>query len=286
MVELILNSVVRVRQQKMLAKLLSGLDINEEESQLYSFLLESGPLPAGKIATLIGCPRSSLYGVLSRLQERGLVGQSVHQGVKVFAAQDPTSVVLLFQRRIDELAANQSEYKKLLPSLLRHGSAGLLAPRFQVYEGGEGLKGVLQNMLLYSNIETMALWPIKAMVEILGEQFFRHLNKERIKSRIYTRAIWPASQTLDTRQHGYLGAGQGFLREIRIAPRNLTFSMGYWIYADKVAFLSSKHESFGFIVQSRELVELQTVQFEVLWRISQVLQTNCNATADFLRDLT
>lgn len=140
-------------------------------------------------------------------------------------------------------------------------------------------------MLLYDDIETQAFWPIKAMLDILSPDFFRYLNKERIKNHIYTRAIWPQSQVVDIKKHLYLGAGGEFQREIRIAPEGIDFSMGYWIYKDKAAFISSRKESFGFIIESRELVEMLLAQFEVIWKISKALKMESEDTASFLREL-
>lgn len=268
----------------MLTQVLAGLDVTPEESELYGLLLTTGPLPAGKLATRLGCPRSSLYNLLAKLQEKGLLSESIQQGVKIFAAQDPTTVLALFQRKIDELKIAQTSYKKMVPTLLAQRPA-VFAPRFQVYEGNEGLKSVLQDMLLYSDQSTASLWPIRSMIEILGAPFFRYLNKERIRNRLFTRAIWPANQVLDIGEHPYLGSGPEFHREIRVAPAGINFSMGYWIYADKVAFLASRRESFGFILQSRELVELQLVQFDVLWTASKPLDSDAPAKERFLREI-
>lgn len=262
----------------MIVQLLAEIGVSEEEAHIYSLLLETGPMQAGKLAMRVGVPRSSLYGTLGKLHECGLVSQSVRDGVKVFAAQDPAVVLKLFQQRIDKLTAAQLDYKRILPTLLSRNSSSLIAPKFQIYEGGDGLKSVLQDMLLYSNIDTAALWPIESMVDILTPQFFRYLNRERIRSKIHTRAIWPADQVLNMVEHPYLGSGPAFYREIRIAPETMKFSMGYWIYADKAAFLASRRESFGFIIQSRELVELLLAQFDVLWQLSAPLGTSTAAT--------
>ena len=62
------------------------------------------------------------------------------------------------------------------------------------------------------------------------------------------------------------------LRRIRIAPLEIDFEMGYWIYASKVAFLSSLKESIGFIIESRELVEMMSVQHDIIWRLSQPIE--------------
>jgi hypothetical protein len=123
------------------------------------------------------------------------------------------------------------------------------------------------------------------MVDILGESFFKELNKERIKRKLYTRAIWPQSQKLDIKKHPYLGFGKDFLREIRIAPNNISFSMGYWIYGNKIAFISSKREAFGFIIESKELVEMLSTQFELMWQLSKPVDAKQSDGYEFLKEI-
>jgi sugar-specific transcriptional regulator TrmB len=257
----------------MLSNILANLGVDPEESRLYALLLETGPLPAGKLAGRTGIARSSLYGILIRMQDKGLVAQSIRNGIKVFSAQDPAKINLLFQEKIEQLKSHQISYKKLLPNLLAQATSKLLTPKFQLYEGQEGLKNILQDMLLYNDLQTSALWPIKSMVATLSPQFFKYFNEERIRNRLHTRAIWPVKQCVDIEQHPYLGSGPEFYRQIRIAPKDMDFSMGYWIYADKVAFISSKRESFGFTIQSPELVELLMTQFDVVWQISKPIES-------------
>jgi hypothetical protein len=45
----------------------------------------------------------------------------------------------------------------------------------------------------------------------------------------------------------------------------MEWTMGYTIYGDKVSFVSSNKEVFGFIVQSAEFAALMKMQFDVLW---------------------
>src|SRR5262249_22093479 len=155
-----------------------------------------------------------------------------------------------------DLSREQRIYEELLPSLQKKVPSSFLSPKFQLYEGAEGLQFVLKDMLLYRNIATCAFWPIKAMVDILSPEFFHYHNKQRIRNNIYTRAIWPEHQTVEIKDHPYLGTGEEFRREIRIAPEEIDSSMGYWTYGNKVTFISSRKESFGFIIESRELVEM------------------------------
>lgn len=273
----------------MLTDQLSSLGLTQEETKTYLALLELGPTKVSYLARKIGKPRPTLYGFLKKLHEKGLITQSLEYGdfgTKVFIAEPPHKISQLFRQKIENLENQQKLFKTILPELEKTSATKFLSPKFQLYEGIDGLRHVLKDMLLYSDIETTAFWPIKSMVETLSPEFFRYHNKERIKNRIFTRALWPNTQTIDIKKHPYLGAGQEFQREIRIAPPEIDFPMGYWIYKNKTAFISSRAESFGFIIESRELTQMLLSQFELIWKISKPLVTNKEDTSLFLQELS
>ncbi len=269
----------------MLEKILTGLGLNIAEIKTYSLLLENGPLNAGQLARTSGVVRVTQYLVLKRLIEKGFVVQSIKGGVKLFIAKDPEKIVPIFEEKIKRTQQDFLEYQKLLPELKAKQPQKLLLPKFEIFEGAEGLKNVLKDMLLYKNIETQAYWPIKKMVDVLSGEFFRYHNKERIRNNVYTRAIWPENEVVALKKHPYLGSGKLFKREVRVAPAEIQFSMGYWIYGNKVAFLSSRKESFGYIIESAELAEMMLSQFEVIWRLAQPLPTKEEEVRDFLKEI-
>ena len=239
----------------------------------------------GVLATKVAVPRPSLYGFLKKLQAKGMVAQSLKNGVKLFSAESPAKIETVFNQQIESLQNKKKLYKEMLPEIEKVMPSKFLSPKFQLYEGNEGVKHVLKDMLLYRDIETQSYWPIKAMVDILSPDFFRYLNKERIKNNLYTRAIWPINQKIDIKKHPYLGVGEDFKREIRIAPKGVDFSMGYWIYKNKVAFISSRKESFGFIIESKELVDMLLSQFEIIWKMSKKIEVDPKNTKVFLDEM-
>ncbi|HRH93996.1 MAG TPA: helix-turn-helix domain-containing protein [Candidatus Peribacteria bacterium] len=255
-----------------LQSMLSPLGFSAEEVQVYSALLESGPSTAGALSRRLGVVRSSLYGILKRLQDGGLVLQSQIRGVKQFRANDPDRISLLFGERLDALREQQEMFAHLLPVLRTKRASTLLKPTLQIVEGEEGMRNILKDMLLYRDIETQSLWPIRQMIDVLSPEFFRYLNQVRVENNLYTRAIWPAKQTVDIAKHPYLGFGEAYRREIRVAPEGIDCAMGYWIYGQKVVFISSRREAFGFTLESAELVELLRTQFELLWTLSKPIQ--------------
>ena len=65
----------------------------------------------------------------------------------------------------------------------------------------------------------------------------------------------------------------------------LDFQMGYWIYENKVAFISSKKDSFGFILEGKEFAEMLSSQFEILWKLSKEMKVKNEDTKSFIEEM-
>lgn len=267
----------------MLEKIFTKLGLGNQEAKAYLQLLEGGITTAGNLAKKMGVPRSSLYGFLSNLADKGLVTQSARDNVILWRAEQPETIAEILDRQSASLDQAKLDVRKLLPNLKAKQSTDLIAPRFKYFEGAEGVKHILRDMLLYHDLETEAFWPIRDMIDILGTDFFEYLNQRRIKQNLYTRAIWPRTKSVDIKRNIFLGVGKEFKREIREAPAGVTTSMGYWAYGNKVAFLSSQRESFGFIVESAELRQMMKTQFEMLWNLSKPIKVSPKDTKEFLK---
>ena len=266
----------------MIERMLENLGLRDEEIKTFLFLLENGAQTAGNLAKKTGLSRPSLYGFMRKLQKLGLVIESQKNGVKTFSVSSKEKVSSLFNEKISELEKGRTAIEKALTEIPK-GSA-TSTPKFQIFEGKAGLTQVMEDMLLYRDITTKSYWPIKSMVEVLSAEYLSAHNKRRVKRNIYIQAIWPEKEKLDTNKFIFLGTGERYLREVRIAPKEVNFSMGYWTYANKVIFLSSKKESYGFIIESKELVETMSSQFDVMWSISKTIPVNKKAEEEFFKE--
>lgn len=266
----------------MIETMLENLGLKGDEIQTFIFLLENGPTTAGNLAKRTGLSRPSLYGFMRKLQRSGLIIESQKNGVKTFSTSSKEKISVLFEDKIAELEKGKSILEKAFREVKKDAAA--TGPKFQLFEGKDGLTQVMEDMLLYRDLITKAYWPIKSMVEVLSADYLNRHNKRRIKRNIFIQSIWPEKEKLDTNTYNFLGAGTRYLREVRMAPKNVNYSMGYWTYANKVIFLSSKKESYGFIIESKELVETMSSQFDVMWNISKTIPVNKKAEEEFFKD--
>lgn len=258
----------------MIDELFSSLGLDKEQTSIYFHLLENGSATAGTLAKKIHVPRATLYYMLQQLTDKGIILRSLKYGVRTFTAQHPQKILQLFQQKIDLYAQQQERFKTLLPALEQKMAKHYFRPTFQIYEGEQGIQSALRDTILYRDVETLSFWPVKVMTEIAPPSFFHYLNKERVEANNSLRAIWPDNyKEVDFKKNSFFEASKKLKRTVRIAPKGVDWSMGYMIYANKVLFISSRHEMFAFIVESADLAAVQRTQFEFIWNQSTKLES-------------
>jgi HTH-type transcriptional regulator, sugar sensing transcriptional regulator len=270
----------------MISDIFESFGLKEEEAKIWLALLDFGPRRAGDLAKLMSQPRPTVYGYLERLMAAGLVTQSVSGGIKLFVPEPPEKIRLLYKRKIEELRTREKSLDGMIRALDKRSGLNLLRPRMHFFEGREGIESALEDMLkMPAGSVTLSFWPIRAALEVTSVEFFRYHNTERIRRDIYTKGIWPRAQAIDIRKHPYLGWGEEFKRELRYAPEDVDATMGYWIYGNKVIFISSRAESYGFIMESAELAQMMSVQHRLVWNISEPIPFDKKYVQGFIEDL-
>lgn len=269
----------------MLTEVFEKFGFKKEHSDIYLVLLEDGVMSAGNLAKRLNIPRTTLYGLLNDLTQGGLILQSEKENVKLWQAVDPENIKNILNDKINSLENTRNNFDNVLEKLKSSQKTDFLSPKFNYFEGVEEMKTMLKNVLLYNNLQTELCWPVKDIIKVVGEEFLYEFNKKRIRNNIHIRVIWPMDKTSDISKDIFLAPGKEVKREVRIAPDGVDFSMGYWAYGNKVIFMSSKKENFGFMVESKELRQLLKTQFEILWNISKPLKEDIESSKNFLDDI-
>lgn len=264
----------------MLEKILKDIGFSDTVIRIYMRLLESGYSSARQIAEHLNLPRPTVYDNLKLLVKEGLVAERDEDGKKLFGPDDPRNLKHFLEEKTERMKKNEKELLTLLPSLGKKTKSG--EPRITFYSGPQGIKKVLNGLLWYKDIETLTMWPISDMVNILGEEYLADLNRKRIRQKITIRGIWPRGKTVNFKNYPFLGVGREHLRDLRLAPKTMDWNMSYWLFEDKVAFISGKEECFGFVVQSKDFANLIRTQFEVVWKLSETIKAQPQYTDKFL----
>lgn len=267
----------------MFTKTFKELGLSSITQQVFCDLLEKGASSARQLSDRLSIPRPSVYDNLKILIQNGLVTERDEENKKIFSIDDINNIPSLLQEKIAVLQNEKKTMEQLLPSLLQ--KVDFVEPKIRFYSGTEGVKQAMNHIMLNWDIETIIMWPMSEMMELLGKEYLEELNKKRIKRNISIRGIYPADKKLNYKDYPFLGVGSGHLREIRIAPKNMTWNMGFWMYEDKVAFLSSRKEMFSFVIHSKDFADLMRTEFNEIWKISKPVKSDPQNTDIFLKSI-
>jgi len=248
-------------------KILDLFNLRTLEKDVFCVCLELGSSGATALAQRAGITRTAVYDVLECLKKKGLIIESQKGGTKVFSVQKPEAIELL----VDEKQKEVMNAKDALTQFKEEYSTSqkIVKPRLQIFEGQEELRQMMKDMLLYRDITAYVLWPVEKVVKLLGSDFYREFHQKRAERNIKIKVIWPQVQSMAKAKYDFLKNDLELKREIRIAPKNIDFSLGYTIYSNTVRFISSEKESYGFLIESQEMAEMMKKQFEVIWEASK-----------------
>ena len=248
---------------RLLDDILTALDIPAPARAVYGDLVTYGASSARAVATRLSMTRPSVYDQLRLLIARNLIVERSMDGRTEFMMRDLSDVEHLLsheEERFKDLRQSLSREKKTLVA-----GRPVLDPRIRFFRGREAIVIAMHDMLWDDRVTLCALWPYDEMIRAVGGKELAAFNEKRIRNNLRLRTIWaPALK----QGHGRLWQDRDIDVERRYAPAKFAPDMAYTIYGDKVLFISSAAEAFGFVVQSADFARLMQLQFDAVWNLS------------------
>jgi DNA-binding transcriptional ArsR family regulator len=245
-----------------LDRVLTELGFAPPVRRLYRFLAEAGPSSARTIAERMSLPRPSVYDHVAPLIAHGIASLIEQDGKKVFAVSSVDDLYRLVKEKEERIASVGKALDAERASIAR--SIESIVPKIKFYEGRDGLVTLFGDFLWSGADEIVSVWPYHEMLEVFGSDTLEEFNRKRIKHKIALRTVWTERPSGAER----IWKGGDWKVERRFAPRGFRPSMGFTAYGNRVAFMSSKDERYGFIVESRDFAALKRAEFELLWKQS------------------
>ncbi len=244
--------------------ILTSINIPPSAQEIYLALLANGKATARTLSHRTGVTRTSVYDYIKILRAKGLVVERSIEGTTLFEIGDARQLSILLDGQAEELHAQQDFLAKNLTTLIDKSQS--LQPKVRFFEGQDGVKQLLKDILWHDDTTLYLYWPYEDMLDFLGEDFLLWFSARRKTHNIPIKTIWghPTGKIKES-----IFADDGKDVERRYLIQKKVSSMGYIIYDNKVAFMSSCKESFGFIVESVEFAGLQKMQFDILWQTAK-----------------
>ncbi len=227
-------------------KILVRTGLTRNEAKVYLTLLEHGPLLAGSVASRSGIHRRSVYDLLERLIQKGLVSYIMEEKRKKYEATNPT-------RLLDMMKHAEEDIAEILPMMQEKFAATKEKQGTVFYKGKEGIKAILADQLETAQ-EILVLGASPQAQEII-KYYFHKYDEIRKKKGITMRMIFNHKPPFKI-PHAML----------RYLPMETKTAIN--IYGHKVAILHWSERPFGILITHREIAESFRSYFEILWSIA------------------
>ncbi len=243
----------------MIDKLLK-FGLGEKEAKVYLACLELGDSVASDIALKSDLPRTLVYDILERLIDLGLISYSIKTHKKVFRAADPEEFLRIVHEK--EEAINEA-----LPELKRlQKIKGVKRPKVEVYEGKEGMKTVMNDILRSGAEEFFAYGSSRSSFEIIPA-FMDEWHKQRIKQKVTMKILY--NNTKEAREKVKKKPESLKYAKYKFMPIELESPTATVIYENKVVLQSWTKDPFAVLIEDEQMAENQKRYFEEVWRRSK-----------------
>ncbi len=238
---------------------LQKIGLNEKEAKLYLAGLQLGPATIQDLAAESAIKRTTIYEIINSLREKKLVNASQQGKKKVFIMEEPDNVGLFLKQR-------ENIFKQILPELEALKNNVAKKPAVRIYEGKLGLEKIYDDMIKKPG-DIMALAAPKDLISPTIIDFLQHdWEPRRIASGIKMRRV-NINLTGDSKKDYKISPRPEELEQVKYLPvDDYPFTLGIYIYRQKVAFVSyQKEEMFGIILRSRAVNFTLRAIFESFW---------------------
>lgn len=269
MVVIVMN---KVSEYTSVQDFLKKLGFNENEVEVYVYLLKiKGETIAG-ITKGTKVPRTSVVRTLDKLLDRGLVSITTKNKEKKYLPESPKKIEgILREREIKESSKLEQtkQLKKKLPDVLElinssiktDPTSGEVSVKY--FEGIQGFRDAHDRSLEYADSEIMFLsnhneWR-KAYTEEYDSSVF---VPERVRRGIKMRSL-----VLKNREGKRLQeTAKGVLREVRFLPDGFDFDTTLILYRNNILIMVSSKPYIAINIYSKVVYKTFKNIYENLWK--------------------
>ncbi len=240
-------------------KELQAIGLSESETKVYVALLELGGATVSEIAKRARVNRTSVYDILTRLIETGLVTRAAGEKKQSYQAEPPSKLPLILEERAVKAADQAKAAKRLVGKLNLLAKSKMIHPQIRLFEGVTGIKELYDDTLLTK--ESIRSFQSADSMVAFDPKYFQEYFARRTKKNIFIKAI--LNDTVSARE--YQQHDPELCRELRIVPHEMMdIKPEVYVYENKVAFFSLA-ERFAVLVESADIAYALKKLYDLAW---------------------
>lgn len=250
-----------------LKKALETIGLNKNETSVMLVLLENNPMFVASIAKAAKLNRSTAYGVLKLLADKGLASSIKKEGIVRYQSIAPDQLPGYIERRRDALAETKQRVAEMLPQLKLLRAKGTALPRVQFFEGKEGVKQAYEDTIENNKGKILKdITGVDTAMVSLGEEWVNYYWRKRVKSGVKCVCLapegeWAGKIKADDEKH---------LRTTKFLPAQYGFNAELALYDNKVGIFSYAQENpIALIIEDATVSDMMQKLFDCLETVAK-----------------
>lgn len=235
------------------------LGLAPNEAKVYTALLDRGSATVSEIAQKAGINRTTVYDVVSRLGEMGLVTKAAATKKQRYAAEAPEKLPLVLQRRAEHALEQAHDAERLVAKLKLLTKSHGAKPQVKLFEGASGIKSLYDQTLLSQ--EPIRSFSSTASLEGFDPEYLHAYYRRRAAKRVFIKAIINDQPSA----HEYQSQDKRLFRELRIVPKEMMDIVPeVYVYDNNLAIFSLK-EKLAVLIESPDIANALKKLYDLAW---------------------
>jgi len=228
---------------------LERVGLSSNEAKIYLYLVDHGLSKAGRLAKGAEIQRSSAYGAINSLVNKGLISYSTIGNVKHFQATGP-------ERLIEYIKEQEQLINDILPELKKRHKANKVEGQVRMFKGEKGVKAVFKDILRTGedNYVFGDDGLFRKKMPIFCKQFVRDQNLENKKTKIITRKR---------------GVSYSKGSTYRFVDKSVESNVAVNIYGNKVGIIIWTDVPEAVIIENEDAAKSFKSYFDFMWKHSE-----------------
>lgn len=249
-------STYYMKNEKLLM-VLKNIGLDKEEAEVYLSSLSLGPTTVLKIARASGLKRTTVYGVIDSLKDKGLMRIDVKGMKNLYVAENPENLDGMLENR-------KREFNEKLPDFMAlyklQGGEGSI----KYYTGLRAMKKIYIDTLydIKSGDEYLVITNQKKWFELDPDFWMKEYIEERAKLPCKTRIISENSDI--AREHQKFQ--RNYNEEFRIFKEGTSINIDMVLTPNKLIIVDLLPPITTLVIENKNIIELQKQLFEIIWQ--------------------
>lgn len=242
-------------------EILKRFGLSDKEIRLYLTLLELGTASSGELIKRLGFYSKTVYEILEKLMNKGLVSYVIKANIKYFEAVDPEKFLDILKEEEHIIKQKEKELRKIIPQLKAKRKLSKEPQEATIYKGKKGMKSVFDDSLKQK--KEILVFGSGGKFKETFELEYIIWQKKRLKKKIPLKILWNKKFISKLKEF------KTPLMKIKVLPEIFDNPVPVMIYDNKIVIIIWSKQPIVFSVRSKEVAQSFKNYFEFLWKIAK-----------------